>query len=651
MLKCASILSSVVLAAALVLVSAAPPAYAVANCGNGNLQDPEECDEGQDNGDPGACCTVDCFLVAAETACRASSGVCDQAEVCDGTSGVCPADDLSPTNVVCRPSLAGVCDTAENCTGTSGACPADTVAASTVTCRGSAGVCDPAENCNGSTGSCPADAKSSAICRAAAGICDAGPETCDGTNNACPADVPQSAGAVCRPSGGVCDPQESCDGSSSACPADAKSSSLCRDSAGVCDPAENCDGSADDCPADAKSSEVCRDSAGVCDPAESCDGTDGACPPDAKSSDVCRAAGGICDVGPESCDGTNDDCPADVPQNAGEICRPSGGVCDPQETCDGVSGACPADAKSSSVCRDSTGVCDVAESCDGTNNNCPTDDVLSTAAVCREAVSPDCDIAENCDGANADCPPDMLDCVDDNDGVACTEAACSVEGECVQQDNCEEHCRNHGFWKTHSGYDNDGPNVGQEVLDETGGLDICGYLVIGTTNLGSLQSLLEDLCVRIQGQEIRKLGRTVATAALNCAISEGGTCEQITSKFIDVSFDDCNALCAGNPVGEEPTMKECIEQLNCFNGGGKIIEGECAKGTCEGDGETLCGSDFGDCPDEQDCVRFDDTCVGGAICSEDLDAPATICPKSGPATSPRVCNTAKHNDCSIDACF
>ena len=78
-------------------------------------------------------------------------------------------------------------------------------------------MCDVPESCDGVSNDCPADAKSTAVCRAAAGPCDLA-ESCDGVNNNCPADAKSTA--VCRPAVDQCDVAESCDGSSNTCPAD-----------------------------------------------------------------------------------------------------------------------------------------------------------------------------------------------------------------------------------------------------------------------------------------------------------------------------------------------------------------------------------------------------------------------------------------------
>jgi hypothetical protein len=111
-------------------------------CGNGVVEPGEQCDLGSGNGAPGSCCLGSCTFAAASTVCRASTGVCDPAETCTGSSSTCPANALAGSGTVCR-SSAGVCDPAETCTGSSVNCPAD--AKSTAVCRPLAGSCDVAE--------------------------------------------------------------------------------------------------------------------------------------------------------------------------------------------------------------------------------------------------------------------------------------------------------------------------------------------------------------------------------------------------------------------------------------------------------------------------------------------------------------------------
>jgi hypothetical protein len=652
-----STLTKVALAAAFVVISSVSNAQAQ-SCGNsvinsGGAND-EVCDNGGANNTQAVgCCAAGCLaFVTAGTTCRPDAGICDiGAETCDGSTGTCPADTLAGTSTVCR-SGTSICDAPENCNGSTSTCPADVAAPSNTLCRASLGICDPVENCNGTDTTCPADVRSttSTVCRPDSGQCDNGTEFCDGTNAACPAGSVASQGTLCRSSAGNCDPQEVCDGTNSTCPADARSSSLCRASVAICDAAEFCTGGVS-CPADAKSESVCRGAAGVCDDVEFCDGTNNGCPADDKLTSVCRPDSGVCDAGAEVCDGVGDDCPADDPINEGTLCRAGTGVCDPSEVCDGENSACPDDEKLTSVCRGSAGECDIAESCDGTNGACPADE--KSTEVCRPVVNPICDVEESCNGTDVTCPDDdLLNCEDDDEEL-CTGATCDEIEGCVIGDVCTEICRSPGYWSTHSGYEK-GINVGQQVLDEVGSLEVCGQIIDNTDDLGDLSASLEGLCVRTQGVKERQLYRVLVTTAFNCAISEGGSCEDITEGFVDVSWEECNALCADDPVEDGPTLQECKAQFACFNSGGRIIDGECAKGTCEEDPETFCGSDYGDCPlvgdEEQDCVPFEDSCARQPICSEDLDAPATICPKPGAASSPKTCKEARHNECTIDNC-
>lgn len=79
------------------------------------------------------------------TECRASAGVCDVAERCDGTGAQCPADGFAAAGTVCRPtSTIAACDPQENCSGSTAACPEDLVtrAPATEMCNGEDDDCD-----------------------------------------------------------------------------------------------------------------------------------------------------------------------------------------------------------------------------------------------------------------------------------------------------------------------------------------------------------------------------------------------------------------------------------------------------------------------------------------------------------------------------
>lgn len=247
--------------------------------------------------------------------------------------------------------------------------------------------------------------------------------------------------------------------------------------------------------------------------------------------------------------------------------------------------------------------------------------------------------------AGAECTtPD--DCPD-LDGQACTVAACTAAGECAIEDRCTEVCRDADFWATHSGSESGGENLGQNVIDQAGPLIICRRAVETTEEIGTLRSALEALCVRDEGVELRELSRQLVAANLNCAISEGGTCDRITRRFVDVGYDACNSLCAGDSAENAPTVAECIRQMSCFNEGGRMSGGVCTLGNCA-DG-AACGSEAGDCRSGS-CVPFADACSSRDLCNVDLDARALVCPAEGKASSTNLCSVAKSTACSVDSC-
>src|SRR5438128_2990310 len=232
--------------------------------------------------------------------CRASAGMCDPAETCDGLNPTCPPDAKSVA--VCR-AAAGECDLAESCDGVSNDCPSDAKKASGTACTSDGNPCT-LDQCNGTSNACQHPAgNAGTVCRASAGNCDVA-ETCTGSSTVCPADAFKPSGTICRDSAGQCDVAEACTGSSGACPADVlqPSTAHCTGASqgGTCDDdaAEHCTGtSATTCVDVFKSSStVCRASAGQCDVAETCTGSSGACPIDAKSTAVCRASAGACDL-------------------------------------------------------------------------------------------------------------------------------------------------------------------------------------------------------------------------------------------------------------------------------------------------------------------------------------------------------------------
>ncbi|CAK7217089.1 hypothetical protein SBRCBS47491_003044 [Sporothrix bragantina] len=107
-------------------------------CGNGIVEEGEECDCGGTEGcgsntccdpttckfttnalcDPSndECCTSTCQLAGSGVVCRASTGSCDPAETCSGTSATCPEDVTLPDGTSCGSSGAGLACASGQCT-------------------------------------------------------------------------------------------------------------------------------------------------------------------------------------------------------------------------------------------------------------------------------------------------------------------------------------------------------------------------------------------------------------------------------------------------------------------------------------------------------------------------------------------------------
>ena len=172
-----------------------------------------------------------CEIAVAGTECRGAVGACDQAEVCDGESELCPGDVLASAGQPCR-EVAGPCDVEDRCSGASPFCPRDRVAVVGTLCRPASGDCDVEESCDGLRPICPADRflPRNTTCRVAAGPCDVA-EQCVGTDARCPSDAFQPFGFVCRDASGDCDAAERCTGSGSSCPRDelAEDGTACQD--------------------------------------------------------------------------------------------------------------------------------------------------------------------------------------------------------------------------------------------------------------------------------------------------------------------------------------------------------------------------------------------------------------------------------------
>jgi cysteine-rich repeat protein len=382
---------------------------------------------------------------------------------------------------------------------------------------------------------------------------------------------------------------------------------------------------------------------GVVDDDENCD--DGDDVPGDGCDDECQIESGFeCAGEPSVC--TETDC--------------GNGTVDAGEDCDG--GPCCVEcsfATSTRTCRAAVGGCDAAETCNGSSADCPADTRKPGNTVCRPAVSEACDVAETCNGSTATCPDDQLLGCPDSDPTDCVHPVCEAAGQCSTVNECAAVCRDARFWATRATSGQDRTSAIELVLEQTGPIEVCGQTIDNGDDLGDLDSALEGLCVRPEGDEQRELYRALLATTLNCLLSEG-ECDDILSRFTDVSYEDCNALCEGDTVPGGPTIDQCIDQLECFNKGGQVIDGDCATGTCESDPEQLCGGDFGSCPgsdeddddgeeDEEECVAFDDNCADRRLC-QNSDAEARLCGRRLVPRNQKVCRDARNNQCTIDEC-
>jgi len=171
-------------------------------CGDGTVDEIEDCDLGTDNG-PGSCCSEECRMLAAGQVCRPGSGdVCDPDEVCDGTSPSCPLDVITDPSMVCRVSSGDACDPPETCSGEPGLpCPTDAHEADGTSCTGNGeDECTMADTCL--AGVCADnDLPATASCGEGVAEPTCNPDRCDGAG-ACTDAAAAMDGAACSDSGG-----------------------------------------------------------------------------------------------------------------------------------------------------------------------------------------------------------------------------------------------------------------------------------------------------------------------------------------------------------------------------------------------------------------------------------------------------------------
>lgn len=128
-------------------------------CGNGVVQDGEQCDDGGIA--DGDCCSSTCQYETDGSPCPADDQGCTD-DVCNAT-GTC-THDPSPSGTECRPAP-GECDAAESCDGSSPGCPPDELMPNGTPCTDDGLFCSGTETCQ--NGSCTSGGDPCAV-----GICD-----------------------------------------------------------------------------------------------------------------------------------------------------------------------------------------------------------------------------------------------------------------------------------------------------------------------------------------------------------------------------------------------------------------------------------------------------------------------------------------------
>ncbi len=357
-------------------------------------------------GSTATCPAVDHF-VASGVVCNSSVGLCDPAETCTGSSGLCPTDVYSPVGTSCR-AIAGVCDSPELCAG-GAQCPDDSFQGPPVMCRPSAGVCDFAEVCSGSSAACPTDtfAGSGTSCRAAAAICDVA-ELCTGASATCPTDAFVPNGVIPPLTAVAVSANETY---GTAYVAGDVTSVIKSFSGTTCGMANDYVGScyAMGTAPDAVFSFILTSTTSVViDTVGSAFDTtlllkdssftelgcnDDAIAPQSRISATLNAGTYYVVV-----DGWGTTCGAyrvNIGVPPATTCRASAGVCDRAEVCSGGAADCPADSVQPSLitCRASTGTCDAPDHCDGTATTCPADLYTAAGTACAGGT---CDGASTC---------------------------------------------------------------------------------------------------------------------------------------------------------------------------------------------------------------------------------------------------------------
>jgi hypothetical protein len=367
-------------------------------CGDGNLDEGEECDDG--NNSEGDCCTALCRIGEVSSSCDdglfcTKTDTCNASGDCRGTTSPCIGPDSDDN---CSES----CDEASRtCTAPD---PYDSPCDDGLFCDGSedrcrAGICEGTQSspCPGPDGdgncneSCNENAQDCSAPDPADASCDDG-LFCTTTDTCREGGVCAGSGSPCPSPDGDSNCSESCDEETQLCVAPDLAGSPCSDglfctAIDQCDGNGQCTGKGDPCPGadgDGDCSERCDEATQSCDA------------PDPEGS-ACQD-GSPCSLG-DSCSAGTCLSGEEVSCNDGNPCTQD--FCDPEGGCTSVFNQAPCDDRNgcTTVDRCELGVCIGSQPVDCSDGDlCNVDTCDPRDGSCRSATIPAQDCNEDGDG-------------------------------------------------------------------------------------------------------------------------------------------------------------------------------------------------------------------------------------------------------------
>ncbi|HYC53431.1 MAG TPA: hypothetical protein VEL28_00615 [Candidatus Binatia bacterium] len=385
-------------------------AVALGDCGNGQLDQGEECDDGNEAG--GDCCSSTCELDAAGTACAADGNACTN-DVCTA-GGVCGV----PNTASCNDGL--FCNGADTCSGGSCSVHSGSPCSGGVQCN---------DQCNEAADNCLAPSGSA----------------CAGDGNPCTSDVCNGSGvcgvansASCN-DGVFCNGSDTCSGGSCSvhagnpCSGGAQCNDQCNEAGDTCFTSLGTTCSSDGNPC---TNDVCN-GAGSCGVANGAPCNDGVF---CNGADTCAAgscslhAGNPCSGGAacnDQCNEVADNCAV----AAGAACPADGNPCT-NDVCNG-SGTCG--VANGAACNDGL-FCNGADTCAAGSCSLHAGNPCSGGGQCNDQCNEAGDSCRApagtpCAGDGDPCTTDVCDAAG-SCGVATSTSACDDGNLCTTGDHC-----------------------------------------------------------------------------------------------------------------------------------------------------------------------------------------------------------------------